>query len=59
MEGGLSRPQVYTLTIITLRAGIFVSHIYLSGRKKLFLPPENTITEELREAMDREGFEMG
>ncbi len=58
MEGGLLHPRVQGWTKCALVNGIWVSHLYLSGKKKLFVPGGEVLTAELKKDVRREGFEI-
>lgn len=41
-QGGLKKDYARLVSREALESGIYVSHIYLSGKKKLFRPPQAT-----------------
>lgn len=53
-EGSLKSPFVKRMTILALGGEIWVSHIPLHGRKKLFVPKSRIVTEEIAAALARE-----
>ncbi len=57
-EGALGRPFVKQLTRYTVKAGIWVSHIPLRGRKKMFVPRGRSPTEDESSSMEEEDFEV-
>lgn len=57
-EGALGRPFITGLTKRTLLAGIWVSHLPIRGRKKMFVPKERFLDNDVYETMREEGFEV-
>lgn len=58
-EGALRRRSVNETTRFFLTKGIWVSHLYLAGRKRLFVPKNQAMPDNLREVMEEGGFELG
>ncbi len=57
-EGSLRSPYAREATKITLDSGILVSHIHLSGRRRLFLTATKNKIEDILENATNEGFEV-
>ncbi len=55
-EGALEKIFSQSVTENILYQGIWVSHIPLHGKKKLFQPPGRRITEDMAAALSAEGF---
>ncbi|GEM_PF-1935087 len=58
-EGTLTQAYAKEVSLETLGYGIWVSHFYLSGRKRLFTPPSRLLTEEIIEVATKEGIVFG
>ncbi len=55
--GRLDSPHVHMITDAAVMAKIWVSHIPLHGKKKkMFVPPNRVLTEEIRAALAMENF---
>ena len=59
-EGSLTHPYAKYIAREVLSSGILVFHLYLSQRKKLFIPVSRmSLLQNLREVMKRERVELG
>jgi hypothetical protein len=57
-EGAVDSSQGYKLTLAALSQGLLVYHVYLSGKKKLFLPRGITLSEEANAVAIGMGLEV-
>ena len=55
-EGSLASAYVKRMTLGALKSEVWVSHIPLHGRKKIFVPKSQTVTEEIASALVRENI---
>lgn len=55
-EGSLASAHVKRMTLGALKGEVWVSHIPLSGRRSLFVPRGQTVTEEIAAALVRENI---
>lgn len=58
MKGGFEHPNIEIWTQISLEGGIWVSHISLSGKAKLFVPEGEILTDSLRAEVKRQRLEI-
>ncbi|MDX9893667.1 MAG: hypothetical protein RB292_04645 [Patescibacteria group bacterium] len=57
-EGCLATIEIWELTRELLHAGAFVCHLYLRGKKLLFVPSGITLTKEMEESILKEEIEL-
>lgn len=57
-EGRLGSQYVRDVTNTSVLSGIWVSHIPLRGRKRMFVPPDQKVTPEIRAALLAENFDI-
>lgn len=53
-EGSLASAYVRKMTLFALTGDVWVAHIPLHGRRRIFVPKGRAITEEIAAALTRE-----